>query len=293
MKKTILFFAALAAIFMFSCSGNENKETDADDMQVIDDLSASSDELTVYSIPSPILVAQAMKMYEVDFNKEAIEPTGKSSDEFISIHSKAMNLGVSIVDLGYTSAFGQTQLSINYMQRIDNLLTELNIQNRESIFAMERFRENLANPDSIDKLIIEFQNKLDKYYVDEQADDVALLMVFGIYVEGLYLVLDSYNEIIDRKVTGGMTVSEGFKNLLMQQGIYADNIGTLLEPYKKEESKTIFEYIEKIKDQFRALDITYDIDDKTKKIRNINYKRDEIPNLKSLIKEVREYIITA
>ncbi|MFH2143329.1 MAG: hypothetical protein ABIJ97_12970 [Bacteroidota bacterium] len=285
----------IAAVFLiYACSNNERGDNYTSDMQTSDENSSSENELTIYSIPSPIMVAQALKLYGVNFNKEAIEPTGKKSEEYISVYSKAMNLGVSIADLGYVSAFNQTQLSINFVQRIDNLLTELGIQNRESIFAMERFKQNIAVPDSIDNMIIEFQNKLDGYYVDEEANDVALLSVFGIYVEGLYLVLESYNEVIDRKMISGRTsMVNGFKNLLMQQDVYIDNIGTLLEPYRKEESKEIFSNIDRIKVQFKALKITYDVDEKTNKIININYKKDEVPKLKALIKEVRKYIINA
>lgn len=280
-------------LVLFACKSENTKDDIRDEEIPVPEQQSNPNELTIYTIPSPVLVSNTLKLFNIEFNNELLNIPERNPNQMISNYSKALNLGKCIVDLAYTSVFNQTQHSIIYLNNIEKLLDDLNISNHETIFAIEKFKSNLSNPDSLSQMIVDFQNKLNDYYYDEGNDELSLLVVSGIYIEGLYIALNYHEDIIRNHFNDHLSQANGFKNLIFQQKIYLESLSDLMSSIQDESNKQLIDYYQKLAEQFDKMEFDYTLNIETNKIEKITYKRSEIDHLKDLVQEIRNYIINA
>ncbi len=293
MKLTKIICLATVIFILVSCENTDNTTDINENIADTDSVQNNTgNELSIYTIPTPVLISNILKLYDIKYDPEILESNKSVEREQFSSLSLSLNLGLNLVDLSYSTIFEQTQYSIKYLNYIDNVLAKMNVRNHETIFVLDRFRKNMSEPDSLSAMLIDFQNKLNEYYVTEQDNDIPLFIISGIYIEGLYISLHYHNQLTENnKFYNKHMQAEGYKNLILQQKAYLDNIDELLSKYKKEENSKLFDYYKQLKKQFEQLNITYSTNEKTNKIININYNRAEIKNLKNLTGEIREFIM--
>lgn len=285
--KLSIFLILLAFV---SC--NNSTEVDINTLEIEEDENErSGDDLSIYTIPTPVLISNIMQLYKIDYNPEILESNISVEREQFSSLAMALNLGINLVDLSYSSTFEQTQYSIKYLNYIDKLLSEMNIRNYETMFAFDRFRQNISDNDSLSAMLIEFQEKLNGYYSTEKSDDISLFIIGGIYIEGLYISLNYHDKVIGNDFNKNFASAAGYKNLILQQKAYLENIDELLSEYKKEDNNRLLGYYDELKAQFEKLDIQYTTNEKTNKIENITYNRAEMQNLKNITDTIRTYIM--
>lgn len=285
--KLSIFLILLAFV---SC--NNSTEVDINTLEIDEDENErSGDDLSIYTIPTPVLISNIMQLYKIDYNPEILESNISVEREQFSSLAMALNLGINLVDLSYSSTFEQTQYSIKYLNYIDKLLSEMNIRNYETMFAFDRFRQNISDNDSLSAMLIEFQEKLNGYYSTEKSDDISLFIIGGIYIEGLYISLNYHDKVIGNDFNKNFASAAGYKNLILQQKAYLENIDELLSEYKKEDNNRLLGYYDELKAQFEKLDIQYTTNEKTNKIENITYNRAEMQNLKNITDTIRTYIM--
>lgn len=285
--KLSIFLILLAFV---SC--NNSTEVDINTLEIEEDENErSGDDLSIYTIPTPVLISNIMQLYEIDYDPEILESNISIEREQFSSLAMAFNLGINLVDLSYSSTFEQTQYSIKYLNYIDKLLSEMNIRNYETMFAFDRFRQNISDNDSLSAMLIEFQEKLNGYYSTEKSDDISLFIIGGIYIEGLYISLNYHDKVIGNDFNKNFAQAAGYKNLILQQKAYLENIDELLSEYKKEDNNRLLGYYDELKAQFEKLDIQYTTNEKTNKIENITYNRAEMQNLKNITDTIRTYIM--
>ena len=202
MNYKILFFIAFAAFSLQwvtscgSCSRKEEfdmskfKESDSDGQLKMGDKVM---EDMVDNISSPIEMASLMKTLNVPFSQKYLATT-KNVSTYSTGQAKAFNLGVFACDLGYLNMYGKVTLVLDYISAMMNLANGINVGQFFDYGTMKRIATNNQNIDSMVIISQQSFNKMDKYLQSSKRGHLSILMVAGVWIEGLYLTSRFYLE---------------------------------------------------------------------------------------------------
>ena len=285
-KQIYVFIIATLFIITTSCMPSEEQANEmSDDSKTELNTELQQDEMITYSLPSPMQIASVLKILNIGYSEELLIETKESSSKLPDSKSKALMLGMYTIDMGYSIAYEQPQVSIKYLSKIDELLTDLNIGDQKSVIAIDRFRTNINDKDSLSVMLLEFQQNVSEHYANAQKDEMSLLIMSGMYIEGLYLTTELYNKTLVNIAINKRTY-KSFNNLLLQQQLYTDNIIELLSMYNAEEYKDVITDLTKIQQAMDKLQVSYTIDE-SKSIKNINLDYSKLEDLKEVVNDIR------
>lgn len=276
---------------LFSCNENNNKKTTGDsESSAITEGKVSGNDFVAFSVPSPTMIASSIKLLEMDFNENLVFTSTTSKNDYPLSKDKAMNLGISLVDLGYAALYNQNQTLIKMVGIVSKLTAELNIENKQIIEMTKKFEENLNNQDSLMQLLHDVQSGIDKYYISEEKHEMALLIVTGMFVEGLYFTCEYYKSL-DKKKTSEKYF-DALKQLLFQQRIHLSGITELMDIYNKDEDYTeIKNMLGEINEIFNSMSFSYTMDESGKNIQNVSFRRNYLPLLHEKVSKIRSELI--
>lgn len=175
----ILFVSGLV-----SCR-SEKKELKKVEMQQVDSLKTEI-EKNVYPLPTSAEVIKKLTELEVGYIFGIANPVANAKKYFTSA-SKAINLGVYGADLSYATLYNITQEVINYLDAIRSLANELNMSQIYDEALYERIKQNWDNKDELVNILTEAFNNTYGYLSENDRQTLALLVVGGAWVEGMYL----------------------------------------------------------------------------------------------------------
>ena len=180
--------SVLALGALVACGGSE--ETTSNDSAEFDaakeELKQKIEEVT-YKIPNPTEVPYLIEATGAEYNADFLNPK-ESVDNYLTTFSKtATNLGIYASDVAYLTSYGKTQESIDYLQTIKKLADHLGVVSAVDEVVLKRFENNIDSKDSLEVLINQAIDNVDKYLKDEQRNKVAALVTAGSFVEGLYI----------------------------------------------------------------------------------------------------------
>jgi hypothetical protein len=143
-------------------------------------------DLTTYPLPSAYEVTEMLQKAGASYILTLSNPASKVSS-YISSSEKAMNLGVYGTDLSYASTYMMKQETMKYLEASKKLIEELEISTPFNVDYATRVENNLDNRDSL--IIIISDSFLDTwgYLVENEQDRLALLVISGSYIEGIYI----------------------------------------------------------------------------------------------------------
>ncbi len=173
---------------LIACGGsekdtsNESAEFDA----AKEDLKQKIEEVT-YKIPNPTEVPYLIEATGAEYNADFLNAK-ESVDNYLTTFSKTgVNLGIYASDVAYLTSYGKTQESIDYLQTIKKLADHLGVVSAVDEMVLERFENNIDSKDSLELLINQAIDNVDKYLKNEQRNKVAALVTAGSFVEGLFI----------------------------------------------------------------------------------------------------------
>jgi hypothetical protein len=178
-------------------------------------------EENVYPLPTSAEVIKMLTDLEVGFTFGITNPT-ENVKKYFQHPSKAINLGVYGADLSYVTLYNMNQEVLNYLEVIQQLAAELNMS---QVYDRTFYDSIKVNFDKRDKLVDLLTEKFNDTYNflrrnDQQA--LALLVVGGAWVEGMYLTTHvtevSYN-------------SPGFSKVLLDQKDSFNTYMEITQPY--------------------------------------------------------------
>jgi len=191
MKIKSLVLNTLSVAFLgtlLACGGGsedtskESAEFDA----AKEELKHKIEEVT-YKIPSPTEVPYLIEATGADYNPDLLN-SKEAADSYLTTFTKAaVNLGIYASDVAYLSTYSKTQESLDYLQTIKKLADHLGVISAIDEIALKRFENNIDSKDSLEVLINETVDNVDKYLKNEQRNKVAALVTAGSFVEGLYI----------------------------------------------------------------------------------------------------------
>lgn len=173
---------------LISCGGETNQvEDESADFDAAKESLKKNIEDVIFNIPRPAELPYLLQAAGADFNASLIN-SKESIDRYLSTHDKAaMNLGIYAADIGYLSAYEQTQEALNYLQLAKQLADFLGVVDAVDKVVLERFEKNIDEKDSLYKIINGAIDNVDQYLKTEARNRVAALVTTGSFIEGLFI----------------------------------------------------------------------------------------------------------
>ncbi len=222
-KSKVSFFIGifLTSSLFVSCSGNsenslENELNKKEDSKV--KVSKEEIDKLIQSFPSPIETSIIIKKAGNAFNSELLIPT-KKLDRFVSNYDKAMAMGALGGDMGYINIYEKSFVAIDYLAAIRSLSVELEIDRFFDFESMVRMAKSSSNIDSLMQMSTESFNGMEKYLREKGRNELSVLIVFGTWIEGSYIIGYIAND----------NMSEEMKNRVAEQKESVEKIYEVLQ----------------------------------------------------------------
>lgn len=227
----MILATGLGAVLMYSCAcdskSTKSKGEPVDSAQVDQKLMEgfNKSKLVFYSLPSPLETAMLIKKTGVSYNSDILNPVENVS-KYTTNRQMALNLGVYSADLSYTSLFDQTQSSIKYMSNAKKLADGLGIMEAIDENAVKRLEENMNNKEVVMDIISESFMNSNTFLNENDRPAMAVMVLVGGWVEGLYLATTLTNGSIDN--------NQRLIEKIIYQKLSLYTVLNLLETYKDE-----------------------------------------------------------
>ncbi len=179
----------LGMIFLgYSCGGRQEGETRAitDNKERAEVTLRTVDGLEDYPIPTSVEVIEMLQRAGAPYILGISNPAA-NVDRYFTERSKALNLGVYGADLSYAGTYEMSQDIRKYLQVCKQLIDELNISTSFNQGFVQRVERNLDNKDSLINIVSESFYDTYVFLTDNRRDDLALLVMTGSWIEGMYL----------------------------------------------------------------------------------------------------------
>jgi hypothetical protein len=195
-------------VLLASCGGGQEAgdPTKVDDPGVQEGSLDGTQMLSVggrlFSIPSPVQTAYAIRKAGLAYNKDGTTPLDKG-DAVANKSSQAMLLGMYGADMAYVTVHGDGQRAMATMQAIEKLAAKLELSNAFDRELVDRFRNNLGTEDSLLQFSGAAFRAADQYLKNNERDDVSAMVLAGGWIGSMHLSLSdpaaaANQEIIDR-----------------------------------------------------------------------------------------------
>jgi hypothetical protein len=222
-KSTVSFFIGLflTSTLFVSCSGNsENSLENELNKKEESKVKVSKEEIDklIQSFPSPIETSIIIKKAGNAFNSELLIPT-KKLDRFVSNYDKAIAMGALGGDMGYINIYEKSFVAIDYLAAIRSLSVELEIDRFFDFESMVRMAKSSSNIDSLMQMSTESFNGMEKYLREKGRNELSVLIVFGTWIEGSYIIGYIAND----------NMSEEMKNRVAEQKESVEKIYEVLQ----------------------------------------------------------------
>jgi len=190
MKKTIAVLILPLLLISFSVlPGCKNKTASKEQKKVeLEQVKTLEDEIesNVYPLPSSAEVIKMLSDLEVGYIFGVANPV-ENAKKYFSSSAKAINLGVFGADLSYATVYNIQQEVINYLDAIRSLANELNMAGIYDETLYNKIKDNFDNRDQLVTILTAAFNDTYNYLAENEQQVLALLVVGGAWVEGMYI----------------------------------------------------------------------------------------------------------
>ncbi|HOB85352.1 MAG TPA: hypothetical protein PKX27_08670 [Bacteroidales bacterium] len=250
MKKTIaaLLLPLLLAGFVIITSNTSCRNRGTGEQKKIDmneaDTILNQIEKKVYPLPTSAEVIKMLTDLEVGYIFGISNPV-ENSKKYIKSTDRAINLGGYGADLSYATLYNMQQEVLNYLSALRSLANELNMSQIYDESWYEKIRKNFDNRDELVKILTEAFQSTYAYLVENNQETLALLVVGGAWVEGMYLTTH---------VSEAAYQVAGISRNLLEQKEAFNTFLEVTKPYENEEDISNFlAILEPIKKVYEGL----------------------------------------
>ncbi|MFN8210749.1 MAG: hypothetical protein U0T33_07270 [Bacteroidales bacterium] len=143
-------------------------------------------EKNVYPLPTSAEVIKMLTDLEVGYIIGISNPADNAKKYYTSAKRSA-NLGVYGADLSYATLYNMQQEVIDYMKTIRSVANELNMSSIYDEALYDSIKKNFDNRDKLVSILTKAFNDTYQYMSENEQQPLALLVVGGAWVEGMYL----------------------------------------------------------------------------------------------------------
>ncbi len=220
-----------------SCKNRtEKKEKDQKNQIELNQVDTVLNEIekNVYPLPTSAEVIKMLSELEVGYILGITNPV-ENSRKYLTSASKSANMGVYGADLSYATLYNIQQEVINFLDAIRSLANELNMSKIYDESLYDRIKLNFDNRDELVDILTEAFNNTYAYLSENDQQTLALLVVGGAWVEGMYLTTH---------VSEAAYQVAGISKVLIEQKESFDLFMDITKPYL--EDPNIKEFINKL-----------------------------------------------
>jgi hypothetical protein len=252
-KILAISFISLSIAFV-SCNGNSEDKKNQESIDGIDTISTKKDSLVevtddeelTYSLPSALQIAYVFKKSGAGFIPTLLNDKANSSKYNTSNYKRAANFGVYSADLAYCLFNKKYQESKEYLKAFKDMGTYLGLnQAFESDNMAQRFDKNIANEDSVIKIVSNVQLKTDLMFEQNKQKYITVIAFAGAWTESMYIAIEVYAKDKNKKVLAS----------LLEQLLLSETIVKALKSHQNAEQEipALIFSIEKINAQFNDI----------------------------------------
>ncbi len=250
----------MLTLSMFIACGKQEKqqENEAAEFDEAKEALKQNIEGVIHNIPSPAELPYLLEATGADFN-EALINSKDNADKYMTTFDKAaMNLGVYAADIGYLSAYNQTQQALDYLAVAKQLSEHLGVVDAVDQVVMERFEKNIDQKDSLYNIINEAIENVDQYLKNEARNRVAALVTTGSFIEGLYIATElvrTYPKDLLPEDARNLVLMPIIRLILKQENSVGELIKLIDSLPEDDLTKKIKADLQELKSRYEALNI--------------------------------------
>lgn len=259
MKKNSYLLIGLFVLIAFSCNNESNHAEMNDDFEIPDSLlmeaetvaeiSDQSMEDLVQNISSPIEMAALIKATGSKFSPEFLASTN-NLDKYNTSFKKSLNLGILGADLGYLNLYSQNRFIVDYLTAIKSLAEGIKVGQFFDFKTLKDLASTGDNLDSLTYLSVYSFNKIDKYLRENHRTNISVLIVVGVWIEGMYFSTQINDEVKVKEIA----------DRIAEQKLILNNIVLILDNYKGDKNfEELQSQLEKLKEFYEPVEITYEL----------------------------------
>jgi len=234
MKKIVAGFILPLLIISFTClsscknraTSNQQKKAEKEEVKAIQ----GQIETNVYPLPTSAEVIKMLTDLEVGYIIGISNPV-ENSKKYFSSSTRSINVGVFGADLSYATLYNQQQEVINYLNAIRALANELNMSKIYNEDLYTKIKQNFDNKNELVKILTSAFNDTYAYLSENDQQPLALLVVGGAWVEGMYLTTH---------VSEAAYQVAGISKVLLEQKKSFDIFLEITKPYLNDPSVSDF-----------------------------------------------------
>jgi hypothetical protein len=201
-------------------------------------------EKNVYPLPTSAEVIKMLSELEVGYILGITNPV-ENARKYLSSASKAINMGGYGADLSYATLYNIQQEVINYLDAIRSLANELNMSKIYDETLYDRIKQNFDKRDELVTILTDAFNNTYAYLSENDQQSLALLVVGGAWVEGMYLTTH---------VSEAAYQVAGISKVLIEQKESFDLFINITKPYLEDANiKEFVSKLEPIKEVYEGL----------------------------------------
>jgi hypothetical protein len=191
-KAGLVFASLLVITYLFTgCHGKSPKsQVSKERKTTTGEMTESKDqvikEISDYPLPTSFEVTRLLIESGASYILDLCNKTENVS-KYISLKSKALNLGVYGADLSYAATYNQTQETMKFLEASSTLVDELQISTAFNQTLVDRVEANIDNVDSLISIISDSFYDSYKYLQENNQDKISLLVLAGSWIEALYI----------------------------------------------------------------------------------------------------------
>jgi len=221
--KNVFYFLFALIIFTSSCQTKSDSDKNTEVGEQTQETKAPAPVL-----PAPDEFAANLQATGADYVDILVANPGNTQQYLDTSEEKvAVNLGVYLADLAYTTAYGETETSKEILSAIVKLSDHLGVKMEKVV---EGYTSNIEEPDSLKKYLRKINATAYNSLITSGKDRLAATAYAGFYIERLNIalgVISSYPEDFPNELRQQLLVPV-YHSVLSQQ----KNIGKIKEYLK-------------------------------------------------------------
>ena len=228
MKKS--FTGILVAVMILAVSGlyscknrSEAKKEKEAAKQEMAGLEQTIEE-NVYPLPTSAEVIKKLTDLDLGYIIGSSNPPANARN-YVDTYNRSVNLGIYGADLSYATLYNMQQDVIDYLTAMRGLANDLNLSKIYDESLYDQIKTHFDNRDTLVTILTDAFDRTYGYMVDAGQANMALLVVGGAWVEGLYLTL---------AVSESGAHVTGFESVLLEQKKSYDMFIELARPYAED-----------------------------------------------------------
>jgi uncharacterized membrane-anchored protein YhcB (DUF1043 family) len=182
----ILPILMISFITISSCKNRAaEKQQQKDEQEQVQSIENQIEE-NVYPLPTSAQVIKMLTDLEVGYIIGISNPV-ENTKKYFSSPKRAINTGVYGADLSYATLYNMNQQVIDYLNAIRSLTNELNMSKIYNESLYDSIKKNFNERDELVRILESAFNDTYTYLAENDQQPLALLVVGGAWVEGMYL----------------------------------------------------------------------------------------------------------